>query len=87
MLLRAAIFFLFSVFQVHGTVLFPTLARMARDYLGIAATSVDCERLFSEAGDMVTDSRNRLSADSIKSSMILSSMLAVEVPKRIPGRI
>ena len=53
---------------------------MARDYLRIAATSVDCEHLFSEAGDMVTESRNRLSADSIRSTMILSSMLVVDVP-------
>ena len=56
---------------------------MARDYLGIAATSVDCERLFSEAGDMVTEQRNRLSADSIRETMILSSMLVVDVLAKV----
>ena len=53
---------------------------MAHDYLGIAATSVDCERLFSEGGQMVSDLRNHLGPDSIKASMLLSSWLTVDIP-------
>ncbi|XP_067216729.1 E3 SUMO-protein ligase ZBED1-like isoform X2 [Linepithema humile] len=39
---------------------FPTLSKLALQYLSIISTSVPCERLFSHAGNVKTDNRSRL---------------------------
>lgn len=39
---------------------YPRLYEMAKRRLCILATSVPCERLFSKAGQIITDRRNRL---------------------------
>ena len=41
------------------------MARLARKYLAIPATSVASERMFSYSGGVVTDRRNRLSDDAV----------------------
>ncbi|XP_046752038.1 E3 SUMO-protein ligase ZBED1-like [Diprion similis] len=40
---------------------YPNLYRVAMEYFCVVGTSVPCERLFSEAGKVKTDDRNRLS--------------------------
>ena len=42
---------------------FPHMASLAMTVLGVPASSAAVERLFSIAGDVITDDRNRLSAD------------------------
>jgi len=42
---------------------FLALAGVARRYLGTPCTSVESERLFSSAGHVFTDQRNRLAAE------------------------
>lgn len=39
---------------------YPILTLMAKRYLGIPATSVPCERLFSQAGLIITKQRSRM---------------------------
>ena len=52
---------------------FPVLSKIAKDYLSIQASSSPSERLFSGAGDMITDERNRLSPDSSRALICLKS--------------
>ena len=49
-----------------GRILYPTLAKIALDLFSIPAMSSACERAFSQAKKVVTDERNRLSADTIE---------------------
>ncbi|MGI8582739.1 MAG: hAT transposon family protein [Chitinophagaceae bacterium] len=53
------------------------LSIMARDYLCIPATSVNCEEMFSAASDVVTKKRNQLSPKIIKEIMCLQSWLLI----------
>ena len=46
---------------------------MACDFLAIPATSVPSERLFSDAGQLVTDHRNCLGGDTIRACICLDS--------------
>ena len=39
---------------------FPLLGQMAKKFLGVSASSVPCERLFSNAGNIITEKRSRL---------------------------
>jgi hypothetical protein len=53
------------------------LAKVARDYAGIPGSSVPSARVFSRAGDLITNKRNRLapeSADSIYVSPVLARL-------------
>jgi len=49
-----------------GRILYPTLAKIALDLFSIPAMSSACERAFSQAKKIVTDERNRLSADTVE---------------------
>ena len=49
---------------------FPTIAKMARDYLAVQATSVASESTFSTSGQLITSNRVCLSDESIEASML-----------------
>nr|GAT44657.1 predicted protein [Mycena chlorophos] len=49
------------------------LIRMAQDFLGAPATSVDIERAFSHAGGMVTKRRHALSSETIRANALVAA--------------
>ncbi|KAJ8882073.1 hypothetical protein PR048_018561 [Dryococelus australis] len=76
---------------------FPLLAEMARQYLGIPATeAASSERVFSSAGNSVTERRERLATDHVEEliflqrngrniNKMLSEVLKVVVRSRVGG--
>jgi hAT family C-terminal dimerisation region len=50
---------------------FPTLARIAQDYLAIPGSSVASERAFSSMRHIGTDHRNKLSTEMFQAIQIL----------------
>jgi hAT family protein len=54
---------------------YPGLARIARDYLAIPATSVPSERVFSSGANLISDKRGSLNDDSIQACLCLGSWL------------
>ncbi|GBC48099.2 zinc finger BED domain-containing protein RICESLEEPER 2-like [Rhizophagus irregularis DAOM 181602=DAOM 197198] len=52
---------------------FPSLAKMARDFLLIPATSVPSEQVFSSGKNLITDKRNRLVGKTIRMCLCLRS--------------
>ena len=55
---------------------YPTLSIVATKYLAIVVTSVPSERLFSRAGNILTDSRNRLSPQHLQQLLFFNSLSA-----------
>ena len=53
--------------------MYPRLARMARDYLAIPATSAPAERVFSGGADLITDKRGSLNERTIQACTCLYS--------------
>lgn len=54
-----------------NAVLYPTLARMARDVCAIPGSSVPCERLFSAGAEIATDRRSRIGATRFEELQVL----------------
>ncbi len=59
---------------------FPTLAKMARDYLAMQASSVPSERGFSKSGLTVSNLRNRLNPETVRYLMCLQSWFKLKIP-------
>lgn len=51
---------------------FPNLSQLAKKYLCIQGTSVPCERLFSYAGNVITNKRSLLSEDHAEQLIFLA---------------
>lgn len=52
----------------------PQLHNLAIKHLGVQATSVACERLFSKTGNLITEKRNRLKPKYVNQLCFLSSL-------------
>ncbi|KAE9523138.1 hypothetical protein AGLY_016452 [Aphis glycines] len=52
---------------------YSAVSLLAKKYLSIVATSVPCERLFSEAGTIISKKRNRLSPERLNQLLFLNS--------------
>jgi hypothetical protein len=52
---------------------YPQIAKMARDYLAIPATSVPSEQCFSISKNLITDNRNHLAGKTVRICMCLKS--------------
>lgn len=53
---------------------YPNLYEIAIKYLSIVGTSVPSERLFSKAGNILTEKRSRLSGTRLSKLIFLSSL-------------
>lgn len=62
-----------SFWDIHGPI-YPHLKKIVDPYLGMVATSVPSERLFSKAGQVMTDSRNRLTGGNLNKLLFLGSL-------------
>ncbi|XP_006462316.1 hypothetical protein AGABI2DRAFT_56444, partial [Agaricus bisporus var. bisporus H97] len=60
---------------------YPNLSQMACDYLSIPATSVDVERAFSKGGVLLTNRRNRLVGQTIRSLLCLGDWISAGIIK------
>ncbi len=56
--------------QIHAPK-FPIIARMARDYLAIPATSVSVERVFSKSRHICSNLRSSLKEDTVKMALLV----------------
>lgn len=56
----------------NKAVVFPRLAKLAKKHLSVVATSVPSERVFSTAGQLISDRRNRLLSENVEKVMFLN---------------
>lgn len=54
--------------------LYPHVYKVPMEYMGILATSVPCERLFSKAGLIITQRRNRLTSEHLNQQLFLRNL-------------
>ena len=69
LIIISSIIFIWSCFQIHA-VEFPVIARMARDYLAIPATSVAVERVFSKSCHICANLRSSLKEKTIMMALL-----------------
>ena len=51
--------------------IYPNLFELVKKYLSVPATSVPCERIFSKAGQISTERRNRLTSKKLKEILFI----------------
>ena len=61
----------------HHQTQYPILAKIARDYICIPATSVSSEQAFSKSGELISKKRNRLGDRAIEACMCLNSWITL----------
>ena len=66
---------------------FPTLSKMAKDFLAICRSSVPCERVFSSSRRVVDDLRHNLSSDTVRKIMCLKFWLKLESSETLTWKI
>ena len=81
-----------TMFSQTNSLCYPTLARMAKDYLAIQGSSVPSERVFSLAGMDSTKRRNALKSDIFEALQILKSayrngLLSAQVEAEVFARL
>jgi hypothetical protein len=59
---------------------YPCLARIARDYLAIPATSAPAERVFSGGADLVSAKRGSMDEETIRTCILLDSWMQLFPP-------
>lgn len=59
--------------DINGN-MFPLLKKIVQPYLSVVATSVPSERLFSKAGNIMTEKRNRLKGEKLQQLLFLNSL-------------
>ena len=69
-------------YWMFNKVRFPTLAKLAGRYLSAPCTSVDSDRLFSSVSHIVSESRNRLTADHAEMILFIKKNLPLTFPKK-----
>ncbi|KAB5526077.1 hypothetical protein PHYPO_G00147550 [Pangasianodon hypophthalmus] len=69
------------VFWQNNKSRFPALAQAARTYLCAPCTSVDSERLFSTAGNIIDEKRNKLSAKNAEMLIFIKKNLPLMLKK------
>ena len=57
----------------HHSIQYPTLSRIARDYLAIQGSATPSERAFSSGGTTGTAKRNRLTPEAFEALQLLKS--------------
>lgn len=62
-------------YWVARKTLYPTLWKLACKYLCIPASSVPCERIFSKAGELVSQKRSRLKPATVEKIIFLNKNL------------
>ena len=84
----STIFLMFSI-QKHATE-FPIIARMARDFLAIPATSVSVERVFCMSRHICSNLRSSLKEKTITMALLtkvwIRSGLFEMMPPKVVGR-